>query len=130
MNVPADLKYTRNDEWVRAAGNVGTIGITDYAQGQLSDIVFVEITVSADETIKAGDSVAAVESVKAAAEVCSPVSGAVAAVNSALPDSPEQVNSDAYGAAWMVQITLSDPAELGKLMDAAAYEAYCQEREG
>ncbi len=128
MNVPADLKYTKNDEWVRVEGSTATVGITDYAQEQLSDVVFVEILVSEGDSVSQGDNCATVESVKAAADVYVPVSGTVTAVNEDLPDTPETVNSDPYGAAWMVKLELSSPAELEALMDAAAYEAYCQER--
>ncbi|HEB65949.1 MAG TPA: glycine cleavage system protein GcvH [Chloroflexi bacterium] len=129
MNIPADLKYTKNDEWVRVEGNIGTIGITDYAQGQLSDVVFVEILVSEGDAVSQGDSCATVESVKAASEVYMPVSGTVTAIHEELADEPEVVNSDPYGEAWMVKVELSDPSELDGLMDAAAYEAYCAERE-
>ncbi|GAB4531781.1 MAG: glycine cleavage system protein GcvH [Anaerolineales bacterium] len=129
MNIPANLKYTQNDEWVNVEGHTATIGITDYAQEQLSDVVFVEILVSEGESVSQGDSCATVESVKAASDVYLPVSGTVTAVNEDLPDAPETVNSDPYGAAWMVKLTLSDSDELDGLMDAAAYQAYCQERE-
>jgi len=122
MNFPSDLKYTKNDEWVRVEGNTGTVGITDYAQSQLSDIVFVEVIVAVGEEVTQGDSCATVESVKAAADVYMPVSGKVIAINEALPDSPEIINSDPYGAAWMVKVELSDPAELDKLLDASGYE--------
>jgi glycine cleavage system H protein len=130
MNIPADLKYTKNDEWVKVEGSTGTVGITDYAQEQLSDIVFVEVIAAPDESLKQGDSCATVESVKAAAEVYLPVSGTITSVNEALPDKPEIVNSDPYGEAWMVKLDLSDPGELDGLMDAAAYQKYCEEREG
>ncbi len=128
MEFPADLKYTENDEWIRLEGNVGTIGITDYAQEQLSDVVYVEVSVSVGDTVAQGDTFAAVESVKAAADVYLPASGKVLEVNEGLADAPELVNSDPYGEAWMVKIELSDPSELDALMDAAAYEKYCQER--
>ncbi|MBI4770526.1 MAG: glycine cleavage system protein GcvH [Chloroflexi bacterium] len=128
MNIPTDLKYTKNDEWVRAAGSAATVGISDYAQDQLSDVVFVEITSSVGDTLAAGDSFASVESVKAASDVYTPVSGEVTEINEALSDTPELVNSDPYGEAWMIQLTLSDPSELDALMDAPAYEAYCRER--
>jgi glycine cleavage system H protein len=129
MNIPADLKYTKNDEWLRVEGNVGTVGITDYAQSQLSDIVFVEIVVSEGDTVKQGDTCATVESVKAAADVYMPVSGKVISVNQSLPDKPETVNSDPYGEAWMVKIELSHPEEVAGLMDAAAYEAHLAQKE-
>lgn len=127
MNTPTDLKYTENDEWIKMDGNVGTMGITDYAQDQLSDVVFIEILVSADEMVKKGDSCATVESVKAAADVYIPVSGKIIAVNDALADTPETINSDPYTSAWMVKIELSDPSELDSLMDAEAYQAKIQD---
>lgn len=123
MNIPKEMKYTKNDEWVKVDGNTGTVGITDHAQEQLSDIVFVEIVVSEGDTVRQGDTLATLESVKAAADVYSPVSGKVVAVNESLPDTPEAVNSEPYGQAWMVKIELSDPSELDGLMDAGAYEA-------
>jgi glycine cleavage system H protein len=122
MNIPSDLKYTPNDEWIRVEGNIGTVGITDFAQNQLSDIVYVEIVVAVGDEVKKGDSCATLESVKAAADVYLPASGKVVAINEALPDTPEKVNSDPYGEAWMVKIELSDPSELEELLDAAAYE--------
>ena len=123
MNFPKDLKYTKNDEWVRVEGDVGIIGITDYAQDQLSDIVFVEYLIGEGDTVSQGDACATVESVKAAADVYMPVSGEIIAVNEDLADAPETVNSDPYGDAWMVKVKLSDPAELDDLLDADAYEA-------
>lgn len=128
MAYPKDLKYTKNDEWIRVEGDQGTVGISDYAQGQLSDIVFFETTVGVGEGLAKGATCATVESVKAAAEVYSPVKGTVTAVNEALPATPELINSDPYGGAWMVKIKIEDPGELAGLLDAAAYEAYCQER--
>ncbi len=127
MTYPADLKYTRNDEWVRAAGSEATAGITDYAQAALSDIVYVELPQVGD-SFKQGEAYSSVESVKAAAEVYLPVGGAITAVNAVLAATPEVINSDPYGAGWIAQFTLSDPAELAGLMDAAAYEAYCESR--
>ena len=128
MNYPVDLKYTQNDEWVRVEGKVGIIGITDFAQSQLSDIVFVEVVVSQGEPVSKKDTAATVESVKAAADVYTPISGKVVAVNDDLSSAPETVNSDPYGAAWLLKIEMTDPAELNTLMDATAYEKYCQER--
>jgi glycine cleavage system H protein len=127
MNVPSDLKYTKNDEWVRAAGSTGTAGITDYAQEALSDIVFVELPAVGD-SLKQGEVLASVESVKAAAEVYLPASGTITEANKALAAAPETLNSDPYGAGWIAKLTLSDPAELDGLMDAAAYEKYCEDR--
>jgi glycine cleavage system H protein len=123
MNTPANLKYTKSDEWFDPA--TGAAGLTDYAQGQLSDIVFLEILVAAGDAIEAGKPIASVESVKAAAETYAPVSGKVAAVNETLSDAPETLNKDPYGAGWMIKIEGGDASGL---MDAAAYEKYCEER--
>ena len=127
MPYPTDLKYTKNDEWVRAAGAAGAAGLTDYAQEALSDIVYVELP-SVGESFKQGEAVASVESVKAAAEVYLPVGGTVTEINAALASAPETLNKDPHGAGWLVRFTLSDPAELDGLMDAAAYEKYCEGR--
>jgi glycine cleavage system H protein len=129
MNFPNDLKYTKNDEWVRVQGNTGTVGITDYAQNQLSDIVFVEVIVRVGDVVAQGDSCATVESVKAAADVYMPVSGKVIAINEALPESPETIHSDPYEAAWMVKVEISNPVELEEMMDAAAYQANVESKE-
>ena len=123
MNIPTDLKYAKTDEWFRPAD--GSIGLSDYAQGQLSDIVFVEILVSIGDAVDAGKPIASVESVKAAAETYAPVRGKVVAVNDGLSGSPELINSDPYGAGWMIKV---EGADASGLMDAAAYEKYCQER--
>ena len=123
MNTPSSLKYAKSDEWFDAES--GKVGITDYAQSQLSDIVFVEILVDEGETITAGKAIASVESVKASAEIYSPASGKVSAVNKDLPNKPEAINSDPYGAAWMIQL---EGGSAGDLMDSAAYEKYCEER--
>ena len=127
MNIPSEMKYTENDEWIKVDGNIGTIGITDYAQDQLSDIVYVEILVTEDEEVGKGDACVTVESVKAAADVYMPVSGKVVAINEALADTPEIVNSDPYGGAWMVKVELSDTGELEDLLGAAAYESKVSE---
>jgi glycine cleavage system H protein len=123
MNTPANLKYTKSDEWFDPA--TGRTGITDYAQNQLSDIVFIEIFVEAGETIEAGKAIASVESVKASAEIYSPASGRVAAVNKELSNKPETLNTDPFGEAWMIQL---EGGSAGDVMDAAAYEKYCEER--
>jgi glycine cleavage system H protein len=128
MNIPSDLKYTNTDEWVKFDGKVATVGVTDYAQDQLSDIVFVEITLAPGEQAKKNTTCATLESVKAAADVNCPISGSVSEVNEALPQNPEVVNTDPYGKAWMLKIQISNQSELDTLMDAAAYEKYCQER--
>ena len=127
MNIPGDLKYTKDDEWIRVRGDEGEIGITDYAQDHLSDIVYVELPEVGRE-VKAHDSIGTIESVKAAADIYAPISGTVTAVNESLLDSPELVNQDPYGKAWMIHMKLSNPKELDGLMDAAAYQKYCEER--
>lgn len=129
MNIPEDLKYTESDEWVRVEGDLATTGITDYAQDQLSDIVYVEYVADVGDTLAKGEAHSAVESVKAAADVYMPAGGTIEAVNEALTDSPELINSDPYGEAWLVKFKVSDPSELDGLMDAAAYKKYCEERE-
>jgi glycine cleavage system H protein len=128
MSIPSNLKYSKSDEWVKVDGNTGTIGITDYAQEQLSDIVFVEVTAAVGDSVKKDTTCATLESVKAAADVNFPVSGKIVAINEDLPVTPEKVNSDPYGDAWMLKIELSNPSELDELMGADAYEAYCKER--
>jgi glycine cleavage system H protein len=128
MNIPSQLKYTSNDEWIKIDGKIGTMGITDYAQEQLSDIVFVEVVVSVDDEVSKGDSCATVESVKAASDVYMPVSGKIIEVNENLPGTPELINSDPYGAAWMVKIEISDPSELSELLDVAGYQKHIEEK--
>ena len=123
MNIPTNLKYTRTDEWFDPA--TGRAGLTDYAQSQLSDIVFVEIVVSAGDAIQAGKPIASVESVKAAAESYAPFSTKVVAVNDGLADNPEVLNSDPYGKGWMIQV---EGADASGLMDAAVYASYCESR--
>ncbi len=126
MNVPGDLRFTKDHEWVRVEGDAAVIGVTDYAQDALGDVVFIELP-EVGATFGAGDALGVVESVKAASDVYSPVSGEVLAVNETLVDAPETVNRDPYGEAWMVKIRLSNPAELDDLMDAAAYQALLDE---
>ncbi len=128
MEFPADLKYTQSDEWIRLEGRLATLGITDYAQDQLSDIVFVEVITGVGTALAKGKAVASVESVKAASEVYSPVSGKVVEVNDALSATPELVNSDPFGKAWMIKFEVGDPSELAGLMDASAYKKHCEER--
>ena len=123
MNTPANLKYTKSDEWFDPES--GKAGITDYAQSQLSDIVFVELLVEEGDTLESGKPIASVESVKASAEIYSPSSGKVVAVNKDLSDKPETINSDPFGGAWMIQLEGGSAAEA---MDSAAYEQYCEER--
>ncbi len=126
-NFPPNLKYTKNDEWIDP--ETGKVGITDYAQDQLSDVVYVEYLVEEGDEVNQGDVVATVESVKAAADVYAPVGGKVVALNTELADNPEWVNEDPYGQAWMVQLEIRDPSELEGLMDAESYAKYCEERE-
>jgi glycine cleavage system H protein len=122
MNFPENLKYTEDHEWVKLEGNIGTIGVTDHAQGELGDIVYIDIP-EADATVNAGDSFGTIEAVKTVAEMYAPVSGKLVEVNSKLNDAPETVNSDPYGEGWIVKIELSNLAELDNLMDAATYKA-------
>jgi glycine cleavage system H protein len=129
MDIPTNQKYTENDEWIRVEGEIGIIGITDYAQEQLSDIVYLEVIVSEGEEVTQGDSCATVESVKAAADVYMPVSGKIIEVNDELPDTPEVINSDPYGEAWLLKVEIGDPAEVDALLDAAAYQAIIDEKE-
>ena len=123
---PADLKYSKTDEWLKIEGDTGTIGITDYAQDQLNDVVFVELP-EVGATFGKEDVFGVVESVKAASDLHMPVSGTITEVNSGLEDTPEAVNSEPYDS-WLVKIKLDAPAEADGLMDVGAYEAYCEER--
>jgi glycine cleavage system H protein len=128
MNIPKDLKYEKTDEWVKVEDKTATVGISDYAQDQLSDIVYVDISLAPGDKIKKGSVIATIESVKAAADVNLPVSGTILEVNTALSDTPEKINSDPYGAAWILKVEMEDPQETSALMDGAAYEKYCAER--
>ena len=128
MLVPQELKYQKTDEWVKVENGIAIIGITDFAQDSLSDVVFVEFAIDPDDEISAGDSLATIESVKAAAEVVFPVSGKVLEVNQILTDTPELLNSEPYTGGWLAKVQVSDESELDKLMDSAAYDAYCQDR--
>jgi glycine cleavage system H protein len=125
-NVPTNLKYTENDEWLRIEGDTATMGITDYAQDQLSDIVFVEYLLDEGDEASKGDTCATVESVKAAADVYLPVSGEISAVNEELSDNPELINSDPFGDAWMYKIKLSDPSEANDLLDSGSYQVFSE----
>ena len=124
----AKARYAKTHEWVRVEGDVAVIGVSDYAQHLLSDVVYVELPEVGD-TLTAGESLGTVESVKAAEDAYAPVSGEVVEVNTELEDNPEWVNEDPYGKAWLVKVTPSDAGELDDLMDATAYEAYVQEEE-
>jgi len=118
--VPGDLKYAKSHEWVRVAGDVATVGITDHAQHELTDVVFVELP-EVGRKIKAGESCAVVESVKTASDIYAPISGEVTAVNKAVVDEPALVNSDPYGKGWFFQVRLAQREELNKLLSAADY---------
>lgn len=120
MNVPADLKYTKDHEWVKVDGDEATVGITDFAQGELGDIVYVEIETEGD-TLDANEVFGTVEAVKTVSDLFMPVSGEIIAVNSELEDSPEKVNESAYEDGWMIKIKLSDASELDGLMSAEEY---------
>jgi len=122
MNTPDFLKYTEDHEWVKVDGNIAVVGITDYAQDQLGDIVFVDIQTEG-ETLAKGETFGAIEAVKTVADAFMPVSGEVIEVNSSLESAPESVNKDPYGDGWMIKVKMSDPSELSTLMDAAAYSA-------
>ena len=123
MNIPTELKYTTDHEWVSVEGDVVTLGITDYAQGELGDVVFVELPEPGTEIDK-GESFGSIEAVKAVADLFSPVSGEVIEINEALEDAPETVNQDPYTGGWMVKIKLSDTSVLDDLMDSAAYASH------
>ena len=122
MSLPQDLKYSEDHEWIKVDGNTATIGITDFAQSELGDIVFVELPEEGDD-ISTGDSFGSVESVKTVSELYAPVSGKVVAVNEELEDSPELVNENPFEGAWMLKVEISDAGELDNLLDAAAYQA-------
>ena len=122
MNIPSNLKYTKDHEWVKIDGDVATVGITDYAQDQLGDIVFVDIQTQG-ETLDKEEVFGAIEAVKTVADAFMPVSGEIIEVNAALEGAPQTVNTDPYGEGWMIKIKLTNPAELDELMDADAYTA-------
>ena len=129
MNIPAELKFAVSDEWVRIEGDLAVIGVSDYAQDSLSDVVFFEAVVSVGDKVAVKTQIATVESVKAAADINAPVAGTVVAINESLGSAPEVINSDPYGAGWMVKIKVSNPEDLNHLLDAAGYEKYLAERE-
>jgi glycine cleavage system H protein len=128
MAYPANYRYTKEHEWIQIEGNVGTVGITDYAQNSLGDIVFVDLPKVGD-SIEAGKSFGSVESVKAVSDLFAPVSGKVTAVNDALKDAPEKINSDA-NTTWMLKVQLSDPKQVDTLLSAADYEKFTSEETG
>jgi len=128
MNIPEDLLYTNDHEWIKVEDDLVTIGITEYAQEQLGDVVYVELPDEGQE-IEAEDAFGSVESVKAVSEIYSPIGGTVVEVNDLLEDSPEKVNTDPYGDGWMVKLEVSDTSVLDKLMSAEDYEEYLAEEE-
>jgi glycine cleavage system H protein len=122
MNFPSNLRYTKDHEWIKLDGDVATIGITDYAQRELGDIVYVEVE-TIGKSLKAGDVFGTVEAVKTVSDLFLPVDGTVTELNAALANSPESVNNDPYGKGWMVKMKVNKPADVEALLDAAAYEA-------
>ncbi|HWR83992.1 MAG TPA: glycine cleavage system protein GcvH [Candidatus Deferrimicrobium sp.] len=122
MNIPSGLKYTKEHEWIKIEGRLATVGITDYAQGELGDVVFVELP-RVGEVVKQMAPFGTIEAVKAVSDLFSPVSGTVVGVNLALDNDPAAVNRDPYGDGWMVKIELSNAAEVGQLLDAAGYQS-------
>lgn len=120
MNFPENLKYTKDHEWIRVEGNIGTIGVSDHAQGELGDVVYIDISDDL-ESVTAGESFGTIEAVKTVADINAPASGKVIEINKTLNDDPYVVNTDPYGAGWMLKIELSDLSELDNLMDVGAY---------
>ena len=128
LKYPDDLRYTSSDEWIRVEGDTATVGITDYAQNALNDIVYVELP-DVGSTWSVNQVFGVVESVKAAADLKLPIDGEVTEVNAALEDTPESINTDPYGKGWMVRVAIQNSSALEGLMDAAAYKQYCATRE-
>ena len=122
MTFPATLKYTKEHEWIRVEGTIGTIGITDHAQGELGDIVYVDIP-DTGASVQQGDVFGTIEAVKTVADLFAPISGTITEFNSAINDAPESVNNDPYGAGWIIKIELSNPDEVAALLDVASYKA-------
>jgi glycine cleavage system H protein len=120
MNIPSELKYTKDHEWIRIEGDVATIGITHFAQSELGDIVYVDVD-TVDDTVEKDDVFGSVEAVKTVSDLFMPLTGEVTEFNEALEDEPEQVNKDPYGAGWMIKITISDPSQIDELLTAEAY---------
>jgi len=128
MEFPENMKYTDNDEWLRVEDDIGAAGITDYAQNQLSDVVYVEVTVAIGDKVTKGEVYGLIESVKAAADVYMPVTGVIIEINETLVDTPELVNTDPYGEAWLVKFEITDSAELDELLEVQAYKQSVEER--
>lgn len=122
MNLPAELKYTKDHEWIRIEGDIAVVGITDFAQGELGDVVFVEIETEG-ETLNSGDTFGTIEAVKTVSDLYMPLSGEIVEFNSALEDTPELINSDPYGNGWMIKIKISSPEETGELLIADDYQS-------
>lgn len=129
MNVPGDLRYTKEHEWIQIEDNIATIGITDYAQQELGDVVYVELP-AVGQDFEAEESFGSVESVKAVSEIYMPLTGTVTEVNEDLADSPEVINEDAYGEGWMIKIEISDSSQLDDLLSADEYKEYLAEETG
>ncbi len=121
MNIPSELKYTKDHEWIRVDGDVATVGITDFAQGELGDIVYVEVE-TVDETLEKEEVFGTVEAVKTVSDLFLPVSGEIIEFNESLEEEPEKVNEDPYGEGWMIRVRMSDPSELDELLDADGYK--------
>jgi glycine cleavage system H protein len=122
MNFPENLKYTKEHEWILVSGDTGTVGITDHAQGELGDVVFVELP-GAGKNVRQGETFGSIEAVKAVSDLYAPVSGSIIEINKDLGAAPEVVNKDPYGKGWMIKMKIGNPAELASLLDAAAYRA-------
>jgi glycine cleavage system H protein len=123
MNIPSDLRYTKEHEWIRVEGEIAYVGITDYAQSELGEIVFVDINTEG-ETLAQDEVFGSVEAVRTVSDLNMPVAGEVLEINEAINDQPELVNNDPYGEGWMIKISVADPAELDTLLDAAGYQAH------
>ena len=124
MNIPDNLKYTKEHEWVRLEGDIAVVGITDFAQGELGDIVFVEVE-TVDETLDADEVFGTIEAVKTVSDLFLPVSGEIVAFNETVEDDPSLVNSDPYGEGWLIKIKVASPSDVERLLDGAAYKAVC-----
>ncbi len=120
MNIPNELKYTKDHEWIKVEGNIGTIGVTDFAQGELGDVIYIDITAS--DNVKQGDSCGTIEAVKTVSDIYAPVSGKISEVNKSVNDNPAEVNKDPYGKGWIIKIELSNPSELDNLLSADKYK--------
>jgi len=125
MNLPSELKYTKDHEWIKIEGTIATVGITDFAQGELGDIVYVDVD-TLDDTVEEGEIFGSVEAVKTVSDLFMPLSGEVIKFNEALEDDPELVNSDPYDKGWMIKIEISDPSQVIDLLDAETYKALIQ----